>query len=854
MTGAGRLVKTGDGHLELANAGNNYGDTTVLSGTLAGHIGAGALEVASGATYIVAPTATSFELSAVSGSGTINLNNASLTMNVADGATGTFAFTGALTGGNQFIKTGAGTLELQTTVALTNGAHIQDGTVTLADQARLNAPVVLGTGTTFGLIDYTGAGEWTRALVLEGQGGGFAVRTGTLALAAATAISGAGELVKTGPGTLDITTADSSARTGGARVLDGALRATADALPGDAALSANALLEFAQTSDAAHAGNITGAGALVKTGPGALTLSGSNSHTGGTDVREGALAGTTSSLVGDITVQAAATLIFAQDTDGLYAGDITGAGLIEKTGAGKVVLTGTYAGSRPMRVCDGALQGSAASLRGNIELAAATATVVFDQAADASYAGVISGAGGFEKTGAGALTFATAQTYTGDTLLTQGTLKTGTTHALNPATTLKFTGAATLELGKTSQTVKTLSTIGGTGTIALTAAVNPAAELIVSTGRLTVADGASGDIRLLVTFEQSAVTTGTVRARLIDVQGANAAGYTIDYANRAVLGAYDLKVNAAGWLLPENFSPEIPSAAALPALAGLMAKAGVDSLHQRLGEPAPLPAENAAFWLRGISREDRIHGELFDGLSVRTAGAQLGVLWPWGKHDSASSRLDAGIVATFVQARSDYKAVADIDAGAQEAGVFLTSRRGDWYADLLANIARNRYKVAMRDSSDTVRFEGWGTTLALEAGRAFATAGAGVFEPQARIMWQNTRLDETADAFKREYSFDDADSLHAQAGLRWHMTVPTWPNGALIPSFRVAVGYEFLADSRITVMDVPFDNDLGSLDFTIGGSLMWWFNRDVGACVNGAWTMGDIVNSTAITIGLRVNW
>jgi autotransporter-associated beta strand protein len=854
VTGAGRLVKTGAGALELTNPANHYGDTTVRGGTLSGHIGAGALEVAAGATYIVAATATSFELSAVSGAGTINLNNASLTMHVADGATGTFAFTGALTGGDQFIKTGAGTLDLQTAVALTHGAHIQDGTLLLADQTYLGAPVVLGTGTTTGLIEYTGAADWTRALVLEGQGGGFVVTAGTLALAATATITGAGDLVKTGPGTLDLTAADAIARTGAARVLDGTLRATAAMLPGDAAVSAGATLEFAQTAPATHAGDITGPGALVKTGPGTLMLTGSNSHTGGTDVREGALAGTTSSLTGDIAVQTSATLRFEQDTDGTYAGIITGAGPVEKAGAGKVTLTGTHAGSRPLRVLDGALQGSTANLRGDIALAAATATVIFDQAADASYTGVISGAGGFEKTGAGALTFAAAQTYAGDTVLTQGTLKTGASNVLNPASALKFTGAATLELGKTSQTVKSLSTTGGPGTIALTAAVNPAAELIVSTGRLAVAGDASGDIRLLVTFEQSAVTTGTVRARLVDVRGADAAGYTIDYANRAVLGAYDLKVNAAGWLLPENFSPEIPAAAALPALAGLMAKAGVDSLHQRLGEPAPVPAETAAFWLRGISREDRIHGELFDGLSVRTAGAQLGVMWPWGKHGSASSRLDAGIVATFVQARSDYKAVADIDAGAQEAGVFVTSRHGDWYADLLANVARNRYKVAMRDSSDTVRFEGWGTTVALEAGRAFATADAGVFEPQARVMWQNTRLDETADAFKREYSFDDADSLHAQAGLRWHMSVPTWPAGAIIPSFRVAVGYEFLADSRITVMDVPFDNDMGGLDFTVGGSLMWWFNRNVGAYVNGAWTMGDVVNSTAVTVGLRVNW
>ena len=86
-------------------------------------------------------------------------------------------------------------------------------------------------------------------------------------------------------------------------------------------------------------GFITGIGSLTKTGGGTLILSGENSYSTGTTVSAGTLQGTSRSLQGAITNDAA--VIFDQSFDGTYAGDMTGTGTLTKNGSGSVILTGT---------------------------------------------------------------------------------------------------------------------------------------------------------------------------------------------------------------------------------------------------------------------------------------------------------------------------------------------------------------------------------------------------------------------------------------------------------------------------------------------------------------------------------
>jgi len=112
--------------------------------------------------------------------------------------------------------------------------------------------------------------------------------------------------------------------------------------------------------------NGSGTVSLVKEGSGTLTLSGANTYSGGTTVSAGSLVGTTTSLQGAITNNAAVT--FDQSTAGTYAGVMSGNGSLTKLGAGAVTLSGanTYSGATTV---------SAGSLLVNGSLANSAVTV-----------------------------------------------------------------------------------------------------------------------------------------------------------------------------------------------------------------------------------------------------------------------------------------------------------------------------------------------------------------------------------------------------------------------------------------------------------------------------------------------
>ena len=94
------------------------------------------------------------------------------------------------------------------------------------------------------------------------------------------------------------------------------------------------------------------------------------------------------SLQGDITDNA--SLVFDQTSTGSFDGDIDGTGSLTKLGTGTVILAGSSSYSGGTLVSAGTLQGTAASLRGDIT---DNANVTFDQASDATAGSNISGSG-----------------------------------------------------------------------------------------------------------------------------------------------------------------------------------------------------------------------------------------------------------------------------------------------------------------------------------------------------------------------------------------------------------------------------------------------------------------------------
>ena len=240
-----------------------------------------------------------------------------------------------------------------------------------------------------------------------------------------------------------------------------------------------------QNGSTGYAGTITGTGGLTKSGSGTLTLTGANDYGGGTVVADGTLAGTTTSLQGDIFVALGAHVTFDQDSDGSYAGRLSGDGGLIKSGSGTVILTGDNSYLDGNVVTGGTLQGSSTSLQGSIFLSADSANVTFDRART-SYAGLITGVGSLTKIGNGTLTLTAGVFFGGGTTVSAGTLQ-GTTDTLrgdfldNANVTLdqdtdgifggRLTGSGTL-------------TKAGSGTVILTGALAQTGGTIIGGGRL----------------------------------------------------------------------------------------------------------------------------------------------------------------------------------------------------------------------------------------------------------------------------------------------------------------------------------------------------------------------------------
>ena len=223
--------------------------------------------------------------------------------------------------------------------------------------------------------------------------------------------------------------------------------------------------------------SLSGAMGLNKLGAGSLLIVGSsNTYTGPTTISAGTLqlgnGVANCSLASNTTITDNGVLAFANSAAQTYSGVISGTGTLTALGPGLLAITNSFNGTAA--VSAGTLQllnvgavGGLSGGGGNVTFNAPTLTAGGNNGST-TFAGTISGSGGFTKAGAGTMLITNSQAYSGATTISSGVLKLGVVS--NGGTPITIGNNASLSLGGSSTTTTvTLSNF----------AVNQGNELVV---------------------------------------------------------------------------------------------------------------------------------------------------------------------------------------------------------------------------------------------------------------------------------------------------------------------------------------------------------------------------------------
>lgn len=437
LAGAVGLTKLGAGTLTLTNVNTFSGDTTVSAGSLVlGNSNAllnSCLNCTGG--MVNFGSLTTVKLGGLAGNQSLALTNdhsQAIALTVG-GSTGYTTYSGVLSGIGSLTKVGTQALYLNGANMYTGVTKVSEGTLLVTNSNALQ-------NSTF---DNSGAGNLTFSGLTTATLGGLKGNNNLSLLDNLSSMNGislyvgnnnesttfggvfcgapsfgggpfrnsTGRLIKIGTGTLTLTNMNTAYVSVPAVVSNGALQLGDGTTNGSIAgnITNNASLIFNNGTDQTFSCDISGTGAVTKTGAGVLTLNGTNNYSGGTFINGGILAVDSESRLGTTPSTAATNIRF------------NGNGTLRWNNAFNL------SANRQISI------GSNATATFDIP-AVCSSTDVYGQTTyttgSAIVAGAISGMGNLTKVGTGIIALTGVNTYSGHTTVVAGVLKVAKTSSL----------------------------------------------------------------------------------------------------------------------------------------------------------------------------------------------------------------------------------------------------------------------------------------------------------------------------------------------------------------------------------------------------------------------------------------
>ncbi|RJH72871.1 fibronectin-binding autotransporter adhesin ShdA [Salmonella enterica subsp. enterica serovar Lubbock] len=325
-----------------------------------------------------------------------------------------------------------------------------------------------------------------------GTGDVTIAESATLALSQGTLdnnVTGEGQIVKSGSDEL-IVTGDNN-YSGGTTITGGTLTADhADSL-GTGAIANSGVL---QVGEGELENTLSGAGSLVKTGTGELTLSGDNSYSGTTTITGGTLTADHADSLGTGTIANSGVL---QVGEGELKNTLSGTGSLVKIGTGELTLNGDNDYSGGTTIDDGVLIADNADSLGT----GAVANNGVLQVGEGELKNTLSGTGSLVKIGTGELTLSGDNTYSGGTTIDDGVLIAANVNALSGGD-VDNSGTLMLDANGAFELANVTTHSGATTALA--------AGSTLDAGQLTQEDGSTLSIDLGAATDEAMITADSV--------------------------------------------------------------------------------------------------------------------------------------------------------------------------------------------------------------------------------------------------------------------------------------------------------------------------------------------------------